>query len=418
MHARKSLLFCDGDLWMKKSGAEFDVTMGSFDGAEVCELVGLYLLHHLAKIFGKEAVGLYRDDGLAILRNASGPDAERVRKKVTQFFQHHQLKVTADTNLIQTDFLDVTLNLCTGRYWPYRKPNDQPLYINVQSNHPPSITKKLPYMIVKRISEISYDVDAFSSLLPAYEETLKQSGHKIQPLPFDRAVEKNKRRQRRRKVIWFNPPYNNRVSTNIGKAFFHLLRKHFPPSNRLHKICNKNVVKPSYSCTPNMADILSAHNKKLLKSHNGKPEFKPCNCRYKPSCPLNGNCRDKAIVYQATVQAKDQSKNYIGLCETEFKARFYNHNHSFNSNSKRNATELSKFIWSCKDSGINPTISWKIICHATPYQHGGKVCNLCLAEKYEILTANDDALLNKRTELINKCRHKNKYKLINAKLKL
>ena len=169
-----------------------------------------------------------------------------------------------------------------------------------------------------------------------------------------------------------------------------------------------------------MADILSAHNKKLLKSHNGKPEFKPCNCRYKPSCPLNGNCRDKAIVYQATVQAKDQSKNYIGLCETEFKARFYNHNHSFNSDSKRNATELSKFIWSCKDSGINPAIFWKIICHATPYQHGGKVCNLCLAEKYEILTANDDALLNKRTELINKCRHKNKYtrKLINAKLKL
>ena len=98
--------------------------MGSFDGAEVCELVGLYLLHHLAKIFGKEAVGLYRDDGPAILRNASGPDAERVRKKVTQFFQYHQLKVTVDTNLIQTDFLDVTLNLSTGRYWPYRKPND------------------------------------------------------------------------------------------------------------------------------------------------------------------------------------------------------------------------------------------------------------------------------------------------------
>ena len=80
MHARKSLLFCSGDLWVKKSGAEFDVTMGSFDGAEVCKLVSLYLLHHLAKIFGKEAVGLYQDDGLAILRNASGPDTERGKK--------------------------------------------------------------------------------------------------------------------------------------------------------------------------------------------------------------------------------------------------------------------------------------------------------------------------------------------------
>ena len=193
--------------------------------------------------------------------------------------------------------------------------------------------------------------------------------------------EGKKLRQRRRKVIWFNPPYNNRVFTNIGKAFFHLLRKHFPPSNRLHKICNKNVVKLSYSCTHNMANILTAHNKKLLKSHNGKSEFKPCNCRYKSSCPLNGNCRDKAIVYQATVQTKDQSKNYIGLCETEFKARLYNHNHSFNSDSKRNATELSKFIWSGKDSGINPVISLPRNTLPTREQSmqplsGKKICNL------------------------------------------
>ena len=111
----------------------------------------------------------------------------------------------------------------------------------------------------------------------------------------------------------------------------------------------------------------------------------------------------------------NHSFNYSSIT---FKPSFYNQNHSLNSDSKRNATELSKFIWSCKDSDINPAISWKIVCHATPYQHGGKVCNLWLAEKYAILTANDDALLNKRTEWINKCRHKNKYKLINAKLKL
>ena len=162
-----------------------------------------------------------------------------------------------------------------------------------------------------------------------------------------------------------------------------------------------------------MANIIATHNKRLFKSHNGKSESKPCNCRYKPSCPLNGNCRDMAIVYQAIVQTKDQSKNYFGLCETEFKTRYYNHNHSFNSDSKRNATELSKFIWSCKDSGLNSIISWKIILSTR-----GKVCNLCLAEKYAILIANDVALLNKRTELVNKCRHKNKYKLINVKLKL
>ena len=126
-----------------------------------------------------------------------------------------------------------------------------------------------------------------------------------------------------------------------------------------------------------------------------------------------------AIVYQATVQTKDQSKNYFGCAKLNLKRdTYYNHNHSFNSDSKRNATKLSKFIWSCKDSGLNPIMSWKIVCYAMPYQHGAKVCKLCLAEKYAIPTANDVALLNKQTELINKCRHKNKYKLVNVKLKL
>ena len=231
MHARKSLLFCYGDVWVKKSGSEFDVTMGSFDNAGVCELVGLYLSHFLAKIFGKEAVGLYRDNGLAILRNASGPDAERMRKKVTELFQYYQLKVTVDTNVAQTDFLDVTLKLSIGRYWQCQKPNDQPLYINVQSNHPPLITKKVPCMIVKHISDISCDVDAFNRSLPVYEQAVEQSGYKIQPLSFERAAGRNKFRQRKRKDIWFNPPYNNRVSTNMGKVFFYLLRKHFLPSH-------------------------------------------------------------------------------------------------------------------------------------------------------------------------------------------
>ena len=41
IHCRKSLLFNNTDIWIKKEGnKDFDVTMGSFDGAEVCELVG------------------------------------------------------------------------------------------------------------------------------------------------------------------------------------------------------------------------------------------------------------------------------------------------------------------------------------------------------------------------------------------
>ena len=49
MHCRKSLLFSNSDIWIKKDGnKDFDVTMGSFDGAEICELVGLYILYILS----------------------------------------------------------------------------------------------------------------------------------------------------------------------------------------------------------------------------------------------------------------------------------------------------------------------------------------------------------------------------------
>ena len=63
-HARKSLLFYDGNAWVKKEGNPlFDVTMGSYDKAEVCELIGLYSLNKLAPLIGTKNVGFYRDDG-------------------------------------------------------------------------------------------------------------------------------------------------------------------------------------------------------------------------------------------------------------------------------------------------------------------------------------------------------------------
>ena len=160
-----------------------------------------------------------------------------------------------------------------------------------------------------------------------------------------------------------------------------------------------------------MATIISAHNKKLLHEPDRKPKALPCNCRNKTQCPMSSRCHEKCIVYKASVERSGKTMDYFGLCKIEFKVRYYNHVQSFRHWEKSKATELSKYIWACKDSGLNPTISWKIICKAKPYHHGSRQCNLCLAEKYYILTANRSTTLNKRTELVNKCRHKNKYKL-------
>ena len=140
-HSRKSLLFNEKEAWIKNSDSLFDVTMGSFDGAEICELVGLFILNKLSNIIPIKDLGLYRDDGLAVLRNKSGPEMERTRKNIIKAFKEIELNITAETNLFQTDFLDVTFNLKSNKFFPYCKPDDHPLYINNQSNHPPSIRK-------------------------------------------------------------------------------------------------------------------------------------------------------------------------------------------------------------------------------------------------------------------------------------
>ena len=141
MHSRKSLLFNNADIWIKKNGdPDFDVTMGSFDSAELCEVVGLYIFHILGKKCGKYRIGLYRDDRLVCFGDTSGPQADRIRKYFIKIFKEDfDVSITCETNLKAVNFLDVTLNLTTGKYQPYNKPDNNPLYINILCNHPPNI---------------------------------------------------------------------------------------------------------------------------------------------------------------------------------------------------------------------------------------------------------------------------------------
>ena len=67
MQSRKTLLFSYGEPWVKKDDKDdFDVPMGCYNRAEVCELVGIYLPKQLKVAIAKENMGLCRDDGLGI----------------------------------------------------------------------------------------------------------------------------------------------------------------------------------------------------------------------------------------------------------------------------------------------------------------------------------------------------------------
>ena len=98
--------------------------MGSFDGAEICELVILYLLDKLSKLLEKDNVGLYRDDGLAVIKSTSDPILDKMRKNIIALFKEEGLTIKIDTSLIETNFLDVTFNLATGKFFPFRKANN------------------------------------------------------------------------------------------------------------------------------------------------------------------------------------------------------------------------------------------------------------------------------------------------------
>ena len=129
--------------------------MGPYDGAEVCEPVGSFLLYALSLKYNKTTIGLYRDGGLAVFRNVSGTHCEKTKKEFQKLFWQDSLKLIIKCNLKIVDFLDVTLNLTDSTYKPYHKANDEICYIHKESNHPPSITKQLPISIETRLSKLS-----------------------------------------------------------------------------------------------------------------------------------------------------------------------------------------------------------------------------------------------------------------------
>ena len=232
-----------------------------------------------------------------LLKRPGKRSADRARKCLYSIFHQFGLKITAEVNNQIVNFLEVTFNLREGKYSAYRKPNNEPLYIDSRSNHHPSIIKHIPKSINKRISCLSSDESSFNSTAPLYENALHRSNYivKLQYSTINTCNNpKPNRKNRQRKIIWFNPPFSKNVRTNIAHNFLRLIDKHFPRSSKLHKIFNRNTAKESYSCMTNIKNTISSHNRHLLESKNKNNDG--CNCRSKDECPLDGNYIAKCIV--------------------------------------------------------------------------------------------------------------------------
>ena len=97
----------------------------------------IYILNMLARIINPQQVGLYRDDGLLYIPNSNGPLSSSIQKRIIRAF-----------NIKIVNFLDVTLDLSSYSYKPFIKSNQNPSYINVNSNYPKNIIKQIPKAVI------------------------------------------------------------------------------------------------------------------------------------------------------------------------------------------------------------------------------------------------------------------------------
>ena len=125
IHSRRTILFDGKNTWCKKENSKFDVGQGAYDGAEVSELIGLFMLDQIVnvnEVLPKENIGLYRDDMLGV-DNRGGPKIERNKKKIIQIFKENGLKLTTEPTTRRVQFLDFVLDLDNNLHKPFQKPN-------------------------------------------------------------------------------------------------------------------------------------------------------------------------------------------------------------------------------------------------------------------------------------------------------
>ena len=197
------------------------------------------------------------------------------------------------------------------------KSNNKLLYVHWLSNHPPALLKNIPLNINKRLTNISSSEQVFNEASAPYQQALEEGGYDYK-LKFDpqakRATRKSK--ARKRKITWYNPPWDSNVKTNPGRKFLLIVDKCFPKNHPLNKIFNRHTLKLSYSCMPNMKAVISSHNKNMLAQDSAtaaQTQLCMCNCRNKPECPLQGSCMQENVVYQATVDTETKWKTTSDL---------------------------------------------------------------------------------------------------------
>ena len=132
---------------------------------------------------------------------------------------------------------------------------------------------------------------------------------------------------------------------------------------------------------------------------------------------MPGKCATDKVVYRATVTTAEKTETYVGMTMNQFKDRWSIHDGDFKDPERRINTELSSYIWDLKDQNTPYEIRWDLVRRANPFSPVTRKCDLCIAEKLEIIYNPGLATLNKRNELYIHCRNRDKVLLVKRKRK-
>ena len=438
--------------WVKKK-SPFDNSMGANDSCELCELVGLFLL---AKIKDQKkevisSIAIYRDDVIITLKK-HGKQINETKSILTKLFKDEGLTLCEWDEGTKMTYLDIEFSLHDGTYRPFKKPNDNSKYLSKHSDHPKKVLESVPLTVAHRINMLCSNQEIFSSVKNDYEMDLKLQGYKNVSLEYkppenleERMVhsenKKKKNEKKSRQILWFVPPFTKQIDrgTSVGRKFFTIIDTCIPKTHPLHKIINRNTIKMSYRTMPNFGKIVKGLNKKVTdkfikkrqkesdknlnesKKPRGRPKYatkKDCNCARTHPCPLDNKCNRSEVVYKAVINSSNEEINnsfYIGGA-LEFKKRYSNHLQTFRNKEVEQECSLKDFVWDLKERQIEFTVQWEILKQSRSYRPGDKACSLCVDEKLYVLeNSKNNKLINKDILNMEKCRHKNKYLVLNWK---
>ena len=227
-------------------------------------------------------------------------------------------------------------------------------------------------MINTRINRLSSNKQIFEEEKGHYEKALQASDFKFKMYHKEPAENSMKKKSRKRKAIWFNPPWADNVRIPIGHLFLKAIDRFFPKGHPLNKYYNRHTLKVSYSTTKNLKAYVDSHNRRILfPSKDEKPR---CSCRpsMKKDCPMPGQCKTKNAIYQSKVASPGLPNKFYRGQAMDFKDRYNSHKGAIQKENSPQATALSNYIWKLKQEDRQYSLSWVlgILGRAPPYRSG------------------------------------------------